>query len=127
MYYAVRDSYATWGLYEMGTVVFTALCMSLQCKVAFLHHQYTWPQGFVMALSIGGMLAWFAIIADSYDDYTWVANYAYSTGLFWWFGMFTVPLVCLLLDFVGYCLVYFFKPTNEMYFREIEHSVSLYS
>jgi hypothetical protein len=123
-YYAVRDSFLTWGLYEMGTLVYTGLCMSLQLKIGFLHHQWTWPQVFMMCLSIGGMWAWFQIIADSTDDYTYVSNYDFSTGLYWFFGFFTGPLICWLLDFTGYCMVYFFRPTDEMYFRETEHAVS---
>ena len=124
-YLAVRNSFDTWGLYDAGTTVFAGLCMSLQCKIAYLHNQWTWPQIFVMCLSVGGMLAWFAIIQDSYDDYYGVVDFCFSQGLYWFFGMFTGPLICLLLDFVGYNLLLFFRPTAEMFMREIEHQVHM--
>lgn len=120
-YLAVRESFNTWGLYDAGTTVFAGLCMALQCKVAYLHHQWTWVQIFMMCLSVGGMLAWFAIIQDSYDDYYGVVDFCFSQGLYWFFGMFTGPLICLLLDFFGYNLMLFFRPTSEMYMRELEH------
>lgn len=122
-YYALEPSFMEYGLYEMGTTVFTALCLSLQCKVAYLHHQWTWPQCLVMAISVCGMFLYFAIVSSSTTDYYGVTDWLFAKSLYWLFGFFFVPLICMLMDFIGYNLNMFFFPTKEMHYREIEHKV----
>ncbi len=122
-YYTLEKTFESFGLYEFGTTVFVGLCMALQCKVAFLHHQWTWPQAFVMALSIGGMFIYFQIIANIQMDYLYVTNWLYLNTTFWFYGFFSVPLFCMFIDVIAYNVVRFMNPSPEMLFREIEHSV----
>ncbi len=112
------------GLYEAGTIVFTGLCMALQAKVAFLHHQWARPNVLVMALSVGGMLCGFLMISATTDAFYYVAQHDYGLAVYWFFGFFTIPLVSVMIDMIGYDLYMFFSPTQEMMYREIENAVS---
>lgn len=107
----------------MGTTVFTGMVLALQLKVGILHHQWTWPQVLVMAISIGGMFGYFLVVASADTEYYYVANVIFNTSLYWFFGAFSVPVFCILIDKVGFDFMNFFAPTNEVYFREIEHQV----
>lgn len=125
MYYVVSPTFESFGLYGMGTTVFSGLCMALQCKVGFMHNQWTWPQAFVMGLSVGGMLLWYIILTYSTTDYWGEGTWLYGESIFWFFGMFSVPLFTAMVDICEYYSLFFFRPNNEMLFRETEHKVRL--
>lgn len=57
------------------------------------------------------------------DDYWYVGYFTMGQGIFWYYGMFSVPLIAVFIDVLGYCFYLFFKPTPEMVFREMEHQV----
>jgi hypothetical protein len=117
---AVAQSFNTDSLYVAGTTVFTGLTMSLQAKVAFFHHQWAYPQVLAMFISVVGMLIFYIIIQYSTFDYYYVANHVYEQGIFWFFGMFTGPLIVIFIDWVGYFVLYQFYPKPEMIFREMQ-------
>lgn len=125
-YMAVAPTFTDQSLYVAGTTVFVGLCMALQCKVAFFHHQWSYPHVIVMFISVAGMLVYFLLIAASTSDYWDVANKTYEEGIFWFFGFFSVPLFVILIDVVSYYLQWYFMPTKEMLYHELEHSVSCY-
>lgn len=128
-YYALEPSYQSYGLFEFGTSVFTAMAMGLQAKVAFLHHQWAWPQITVMFVSIVAMFIFFEILSASNNystsGYYFVTDFLYQDALFWWFAVFTTPLMLLLLDMFCHLIYLFFFPTEEMKYREIDLHVSL--
>lgn len=121
-YYAVAQTFEDMGLYVAGTTVFVGLCMSLQAKVAFFHHQWAWPQTLVMAISVLGMFLYFLMISASFNDYYYVAEKVYSSGIFWLFGFFFMPIVAIFIDWIGYYGKMLLMPTQEMLYREFEHS-----
>ncbi len=123
-YYVCVPTFEELGIYEAGTIVFVALCMALQAKVAFFHHQWSYIHVTSMAISVGGMFLYFLAIASSTDDYWYVAQAIYSYGIFWFFGMFSIPLFVVLIDVVGYNFYVFFRPTQEILMREMELAVS---
>jgi hypothetical protein len=121
-YYAVAPTFEEMGLYVAGTTFFVGLCMSLQAKVAFFHHQWAWPQVLMMVISIVGMFLYFLMISASFNDYYYVAQTVYSSGIFWLFGMFFMPIVAIYIDWIGYYCKMLFWPTREMLYREFEHA-----
>lgn len=117
-YLALAPTFQEQGLYVAGTTVFVGLCMSLQAKVAFFHHQWAWPHYLVMFISVGGMFLYFLMIAVAFDDYYYVAHHVYASGLFWLFGFFLMPIITIFIDWVGYFGKMLTLPTNEMLYRE---------
>jgi hypothetical protein len=120
-YYAVAPTFEDMGLYVAGTTVFVGLCMSLQAKVAFFHHQWAWPQTLVMVISVLGMFLYFLMISASFNDYYYVAERVYASGIFWLFGVFFMPIVAIFIDWIGYYGKLLVMPTKEQLFREFEH------
>lgn len=108
-------------LYEMGTVVFVGLILSLQLKVAFLHQIWNRIHVIAMIISVGGLLLFLVALSASasYDyDFYYVTEKIYGYSIFWFFGVFTIPLVMFLLDIFGQSIYVFFYPNEEMIFRE---------
>jgi hypothetical protein len=126
-YYALYPSYQSYGLFEFGTSVFMGLFLSLQAKVAFLHHQWAYPHAIIMFISIGGLFLFLYVLSLSSDydsgGYYGIASYLYGDSLFWWFSVFTVPIIVILIDALSYLIYFFFFPTDEMKFREIDRHV----
>ncbi len=118
---ALYPSFSYDSLYEMGTTVFVGLILSLQLKVAFLHQVWNRIHVIAMIISVGGLFLFLVALNASatydYDFYN-VANKIYGYSIFWFFGVFTIPLVMLLLDICGQSLYVFFYPNQEMIFRE---------
>jgi hypothetical protein len=126
---------------EMFIFRYTGLCMALQAKVAFLHHQWAYPnvldlisiyfyllinnlfQVVSMAISVFGMLIYYVIVSVSVDDYWYVGQTTMNQGIFWFYGMFSVPLFAVFVDWIGFFIYVFFWPSKETLFREIEHKV----
>ena len=73
-----------------------------------------------MCLSVGGMLAYFIILAGMMDDYYYVANWLYADNLFWFFGFFSEPIFTLYIDAATFFLRSTFFPTKETLYREAE-------
>jgi hypothetical protein len=122
-YYVLAPSFEELALYEAGTIVFLALCMALQLKVAFFHHQWSWIHWLSMAISVGGMFIYFTVIGASTDDYWYVIQHLYNENLFWFYGWFSIPLFAILVDVFGFNLYVFFFPTKENLYREMELKV----
>jgi len=118
--YALRDTFQDTGLYEMGTSAFVGLCMSLQAKVAFFHHQWAYPQICAMAISILGMIVYLLLVAVTFTDYWYVAQFVFASGIFWLVAMFFMPLTAIFIDWVGYFGKMLFRPTEEQLYREME-------
>lgn len=117
------DTFYDWGVFDCGTVIFTALCNTLQMKVAFYHHQWAWPHVLVMVISVAGMLLYFLIIAASTWEYYYIANHVYLQGFFWFFAFFTVPLFTVYIDWMIYYTRLMFKPKYQMLYEEAEMMV----
>jgi Phospholipid-translocating P-type ATPase C-terminal len=128
-YYSVQKSFEEYSIFEFGTTVFVGTCNCLQLKVAFLHHQWSALQAFIMLISVGGMLAYLAIISkfpiNLYEYYNTGYQLLSESELFWFFGFFSVPVFVIFIDVLGYDAYYFFWPSKEMMYREIELKVIL--
>ena len=109
--------------------MYTALCMSLQCKVAFLHHQWNYLNVLMMCISVGGMLLYFYVLnelSETYvDDYGNEANFVYGEQVYWFFCFFSIPVFTAMLDVVLHSYKLFFSPDTEMLYREVELEVSM--
>lgn len=69
------------------------------------------------------MLIYYLIISTTTDDYWYVGIVVEGQGIFWYYGMFSVPLIAVYIDVIGHCLYLFFYPSIEMICREMEHKV----
>eukprot|EP01041_Mallomonas_annulata_P002854 gene2854-5613_t len=63
-----------------------------------------------------------ANITGTYMDFDayGIADWLYKQGFFWFFGFFSVPFFCMLIDVVGHALQVALYPSNEILFRERE-------
>lgn len=116
----LQDTFKYDGLYEMGTTIFIALILSLQFKVAFLHQVWNRIHLISMLISIIGLFLVCLVINASimeYDMYG-VVNKIYTYDIFWFYGVWTIPVFMFLVDFFGQALLVFFKPSDEMIYRE---------
>mmetsp|Transcript_15593 Transcript_15593/g.14932 ORF Transcript_15593/g.14932 Transcript_15593/m.14932 type:complete len:1139 (-) Transcript_15593:763-4179(-) len=97
-YLACNDSFEFYGLFSMGTMVFTGAVNALQLKVILLHHQWSKIQVFIMFLSVGGMLAYFAIISllpvSLYEYFDIGLSLLSSNNLYWFYGFFYCTNIC---------------------------------
>jgi hypothetical protein len=69
------------------------------------------------------MFLYYILIAITVDEYWGEAFMAYSLGITWLWGLFTVPLTAIFIDWVAYFTRFMFYPTQEMLFREFELQV----
>ena len=119
----VYPTFESYSLYEMGTTIYVGLVLSMHLKVAFIHHLWNQIHLWSMIISVGGLFLFLYILNsmqnDNYDIY-YVVNKIYSLNLFWFFGTFSIPLFCVLIDVIGYCSYFMFAPTREMLYREAE-------
>ena len=106
---------------EMGTVVYVGLVLSLQMKVAFLHHVWNKIHVISMAISIIGLFLALLVINSSTSEYDYygVVVFDYTQGIFWFFGCFSIPLILSLIDFTVASFTIEIKPSPETIFREI--------
>ncbi len=121
-YIAFQNIFEYQALYIMGTTVWTGLVMALQGKVAFMSHSWSWPQFWCMFFSIGAMFPYF--VFASYGTYAFYkqAAYLFTQWDFWLLGMFTVPVVCVVLvDVLWNCTRSIFWPTKEMLYKEMQN------
>jgi hypothetical protein len=117
----VGPTFESYGLYEMGTTIFTGLVLGLQYKVAFLHNIWNKVHLISMLISIAGLFfTLFVLNASPNDNYGfyYVVNWLYQDGMYWFFGVFTIPLIMFLVDIFGWSYYVFFAPSQEMIFRE---------
>lgn len=122
-YLVLAPTFHNLSLYVSGTVVFVGLCMSLQAKVAFFHHQWAYPNILAMFISVLGMFLYFLLVAVGEWDYFYVANQTYQEAIFWFFAMFSIPIVVIFIDWLDYFIMQCFSPTDEMLFRELQLKV----
>ncbi len=119
-YYACKNTFSTYGLYDMGTIAYTGLVMAMQLKMVFMHHQWAYPQVTLMSLSIGGMFFFYYTVQYwTYDTFYGAVAALYGNPMFWFFGMFTVPFVVLMFEALTYYIPMFFNPNDEMLYREL--------
>jgi hypothetical protein len=120
-------TFEDFGLYEMGTTIFTGLILGLQCKVAFLHHMWTRVHIISMIVSVIGLFFTLFVLnaAQTPDNYGlyYVVNFLYQQPVYWFFGAFSIPIMVYLIDFVGSSVYVFFLPTPEMIMRENERGM----
>ena len=118
----VAPSFVDYDLYSMGTTIYVGLVFSLQLKVSLIHHLWNQVHAWSMAISIGGLFLFLYILntmtGTSYIDFYGVANKIYALDLFWFFGFWSTPIFCALIDFIGYSFYTVFLPTHEMVYRE---------
>lgn len=128
-YVVMWDTFKSYSLYVTGTMVYTALCMSLQFKVSFLYHQWSIIHVIIMAISVGGMIFFFwvlnALPIDYVEDYGGEADESYNKGIYWLWCFISVPVMCVMIDLIGYAYQMLFEPTKEMLYREFELAVSM--
>ena len=131
---ALEPSFEYYGLYEMGSLIYWGMVMALQVKAIFMHCNWTRPNTIVMIISVGGLLLYCYVLSSlfttfsSYEyDYYYIAQWLYGNGLFWFFGMFSVPIFCLLIDVIGQALLVILLPSREILFREVQYKVFVYS
>jgi magnesium-transporting ATPase (P-type) len=122
-YNVLFPTFYNMGLYVAGTVVMIGLVLALQAKVCFFHHQWSWPHFGAQVFSFCGMFLYYILIAITVDEYWGEAFMAYSLGITWLWGLFTVPLTAIFIDWVAYFTRFMFYPTQEMLFREFELQV----
>ena len=118
----MRPTFLDYGLYEMGTMIYVGLVLSLQLKVSFIHHLWTQVHFWSMFISVFGIfLVMYVLNApeeENYDFY-WVVNWLYSNdNAFWLYGVFCAPIFCVMIDFIGHSYYVVFAPTDEMRARE---------
>ena len=117
----VAPSFSTYSLYEMGTTIYVGLVLALQLKVSFIHHLWNQIHCWSMFISLGGLFLFLYVLnamQDNNYNFYYVANKIYALDLFWFFGVFSTPLFCMLIDFIGHSIYVVWFPTNEMLFRE---------
>jgi magnesium-transporting ATPase (P-type) len=123
-YYALNKNYQSYDVFSMGTSLFMGMFLGLQAKAAFLHHQWAWPHIAGMALSIIAEFIFLYILSVSSNyntgGYYGIIDHVYADPLFWWFSCFTVPLVLVMIDLLSYFVYWFFFPTDEILYREID-------
>mmetsp|Transcript_19623 Transcript_19623/g.28222 ORF Transcript_19623/g.28222 Transcript_19623/m.28222 type:complete len:318 (+) Transcript_19623:78-1031(+) len=122
---AVYPSFLTYSVYEMGTTIYVGLVFAMHLKVSFMHHIWNQIHVWSMAISVGGLFLFLYVLNslsdDNYDIY-YTVNKLYSTDLFWFFGFFSVPIFCVLIDVITHSCRVVFWPTNEQLYREAESS-----
>ncbi|RYH31746.1 phospholipid-transporting ATPase [archaeon] len=126
-YSVLAPTFTDMSLFVAGTVVFSGLCMALQAKVAFFYHQWAYPQVLAMFISVLGMILYFILIAAATWDYWYVAQETYIEPIYWYYGMFSIPIIVIFIDWLDYFIQMMFFPTDEMLFKEIQLNVSLIS
>lgn len=123
-YVILTPTFRDHDLYTAGTIVFVGMTMSLQCKVAFFHNQWSYPHFLSMGISILGMFLYFLLIAAASWDYYNVADRTFRLGIYWYYGIFTIPLVVIFIDWLVYFVQMLLYPTDEMLFREVNLPVT---
>ena len=120
-YIAFINTFRYQAIYVMGTIVWTGLVMSLQGKVIYMSHSFSWPQITCMVISVALMFPYFVMASYGTMAFYKQAGYLFLNFDFWFLGMFTIP-VCtvLVVDVLAHSWNVFFNPSREMLFREIE-------
>ena len=119
-YYALAPTFATYGIYQFGTIAFTGLVMAMQMKLIFMHHQWAYPQFGLMSISIVGMFFFYWVVQYwTFDTFYGSINYLYGNSIFWVYGMITVPIIIAVFEAIVYYGRMFFSPSQEMLYREV--------
>ena len=113
---ALEPTFRDYGVYEMGTVIYVSLVLALHSKVAFLHQVWNKVHVYSMAFSVSMLFLVLYIINlfESDWNYYGVVEFVYKQGIFWFFGFFTIPLICFLIDVIGASLYLFFMASYDM-------------
>jgi hypothetical protein len=56
-------------------------------------------------------------LSTDYDLY-FIVNKMYEEKVFWFFNVFSIPLIMILIDLIGYSFYVVFRPTREMLYTE---------
>jgi len=106
------DTVRNYGLFSLGTSVYTTLILSLQVKICLITKTWNWMTHFVLWLSIGLYLLVLCIYSFRITFYG-EAWYLYNEGRFWFFYVWTIPLVCGLFDVFCEHIRLQFHPTPD--------------
>lgn len=130
------------GVFQMGTVIYSGMTLGLQLKIAFLHHQWSYPHVVAMIISFLLMIACFygvsqdeylGVTVTAFEDYYKTAQHTIGPKgiaggrIYWMLGFFFIPLACLGVDAIGTYAQWLFIPTGLQLARECENRNSLLS
>jgi magnesium-transporting ATPase (P-type) len=119
------QTYEEHDLYLMGTMTYMSLVLSLHLKVAFIHHTINQVHFWSMFISVTGIFLFLYVnnlfdnmeLATDYDLY-FIVNKMYEENVFWFYNVFSIPLIMLMIDLIGHSFYVVFKPTREMLYTE---------
>jgi hypothetical protein len=124
----VARSFEYYDLLSMGTMIYVGLVFALQLKIGFIHHLWNQVHVWSMVISIAGLFLFLLVLNNmtsvSYIDFYGIADDLYKDNLFWFFGFFSVPLMCFLIDFVWHSFEVVLFPSKEMTYREAAFGVA---
>ena len=128
MYYVMDLTLINYGIFEFGTFVIGGLVYALTAKVMFYHHKFNYVNVFGLVISLGGTLGYFLLLDKisfwlTNGTYWHVAIWLYQQGAFWFFSLFTVSIVCVMIDFILHSVQYHVAPSEEMHFKAFELAV----
>jgi phospholipid-translocating P-type ATPase (flippase) len=112
-------------LYLMGTMIYVSLICSMHMKVIFIHHTINSVHFWSMFISVSGIFLFLWVnnlfnnmeLSTDYDLY-FIVNKMYEEKVFWFFNVFSIPLIMILIDLIGYSFYVVFRPTREMLYTE---------
>jgi len=127
-YYAMKNSFLVYDLWSFGCFTFVALVNSMHCKMAFMHHQWTFLSVLAMAFSVVFPVLIILMLGEygyeplgmTTSDFEGTSNWLFKRSEFWLFAFFTIPMIIMMVEFTAHGVRYFLFPQNEMLARDIE-------
>ena len=125
VFIVMEPTYEEHDLYSMGTGIYVSLVMSMHLKVLFFHHTFNQVHFWSMFISVGGLFLFLYLnnLLDNmessidYDLYN-IVNKMYSEKVFWFYNVFSIPLIMILIDLIGHSLYVVIRPTREILYKE---------
>ena len=123
------QTYEEHDLYLMGTMIYVSLVLSLHLKVSFIHHTINQVHFWAMFISVVGLFLFLYVnnlfdnmeLSTDYDLY-FIVNKMYEETVFWFYNVFSIPLIMLMIDLIGHSFYVVFWPTREMLYTEASSS-----
>ena len=118
-------------LYLMGTMIYVSLICSMHMKVGFIHQTINSVHFWSMFISVSGLFL-FLYVNNLFDnmelstdyDLDFIVNKMYQEKVFWFFNVFSIPLIMVLIDLIGQSFYVVFRPTREMLYTEASSQYS---
>ena len=125
----MNETYQEHDLYLMGTMIYVSLVLSLHLKVSFIHHTINQVHFWSMFISVFGLFLFLYVnnlfdnmeVSTDYDLY-YIVNKMYEEKVFWFYNVFSIPLIMLMIDLIGHSFYVVFRPTREMLYTEASAS-----